>query len=206
MDKDIQEMFRKKNREILIKNLELDIERNIDVGHDALVNIFDYQFDIGIRNLSSMYEGDLSLSKVEKIVLPFKNQLFLELEEEIQKKKQSLLEQVSKLEFTEKEMQEYYKFVFQTSHELELFFESECVSNLLKQVLTSFQKLSKTYFKEDREAQIFSRVNDYVHYRLVDKLKKLVNSEFLIRDNNLANKGKESYERFQELESKTTFC
>lgn len=205
MDKDIQEMFRKKNREILIKNLQLDIERNIDAVNDSLNNIFDYQFNVGIRNLSSMYVNCGLEKEVTKVIVPFKSKLFLALEEVIEKKKNTLLEQVSNLEFTEEEMGKYYNFVFKTTEELKYFFESDKVSEMLKHVVDFLNELGKKNLDEEESLIVSSRIYDYIHYRLFGKLVERVNSEFLIRDNNLANKGKESYEKFQELESKTSF-
>ena len=71
MDKDIQEMFRKKNREILIKNLQLDIDRNIEIMNDSLTNLFDLQFDIGVKNIYSMYNEKLSLKEITKVLMSF---------------------------------------------------------------------------------------------------------------------------------------
>lgn len=205
MDKDIQEMFRKKNREILIKNLQLDIERNIEAVNDALTNIFDYQFNIGIRNISSMYVNCDLDKEVTKVMVPFKSKLFLALEQVIDKKKNILLEQVDNLEFTEEEMQKYYDFVFKTTNDLKDFFESDNVAELLNNVVNALSELGYKNFDADESIIVSSRIYDYIHYRLFGKLVERVNSEFLIRDNNLANKGKESYEKFQELESKTSF-
>lgn len=205
MDKDIQEMFRKKNREILIKNLQLDIERNVEVVNDSLTNIFDYQFNVGIRNISSMYVNCDLDKDVTKVMVPFKSKLFIALEEVIDKKKNTLLEQVGNLEFTEEEMQKYYDFVFKTTNDLKDFFESDKVAELLDNVVKALSELGQKNLSEEESIIVSSRIYDYIHYRLFGKLVERVNSEFLIRDNNLANKGKESYEKFQELESKTSF-
>ena len=40
MDRDIQEMFRSKNREILIKNLKYDLDKNVNSLLDTITNIY----------------------------------------------------------------------------------------------------------------------------------------------------------------------
>lgn len=204
MDKDIQEMFRKKNREILIKNLKLDIERNIDSVEESLSNIFNYQFDTCIRNVSSMYDQSDVDKEVTKAIILLKTKLFLALKNIIDKRKDALLDFVDHLEFKEEEMKKYYDFVFETKNNVLSFLESDEVKELLDSCVTSLDVINKTVFNEDLEKIVSSRIYDYIHIRLFGKLKTNILNEFLIRDNNLSNKGRESYEKFQELESRTS--
>lgn len=204
MDKDIQEMFRKKNREILIKNLKLDIERNIDSEEESLSNMFNYQFDTCIRNISSMYDQSDVDKEVTKAIILLKTKLFLGLKNIIDKRKDALIDFVDHLEFQEEEMKKYYDFVFETKNNILSFLESDEVKELLDSCISSLDDINKKVFDEELEKIVSSRIYDYIHIRLFGKLKTNILNEFLIRDNNLSNKGRESYEKFQELESRTS--
>lgn len=199
MDKDIQEMFSKKNREILIHNLELDIERNMDVLNDTLTNIFNLQFDIAIKNIFSIYDNDDLKQEITKILVLLKSKSFILLNNGINVKRDYLLEQIKKLEFEEKQMDAYYKMVFDTTNDTVSILDNEDVLLLIEKCINDLQNASLS----DNEL-VNKRIDDYIYTRLFGKLKEKVCEEFLIRDNNLINKGKESYLKYQELEERTT--
>lgn len=199
MDKDIQEMFSQKNREILIHNLELDIERNMEVLKDTLTNIFNLQFDIAIKNIVSIYDNQVQRQDIARILVPLKSKSFLLLNDQINVKQAQLLEQMKNLEFKEEQMDIYYETVFESTSPVIQVFESDEMSELLK---ISIGDLFNLYSGIDNT--ICKRIEDYVHLRLFGKLREKVEQEFLIRDNNLSNKGKESYLKFQELQERTT--
>ena len=48
MDKDIINMFKEKNKQILINSLEYDIEKNITSLLETITNIFNIEFDSAI--------------------------------------------------------------------------------------------------------------------------------------------------------------
>ena len=199
MDKDIQEMFSQKNREILIHNLELDIERNMEVLKDTLTNIFNLQFDIAIKNIVSIYDNEVQRQDIAKVLVPLKSKSFLLLNDQINVKQAQLLEQIKNLEFKEEQMDIYYETVFESTSPVIQVFESDDISELLK---ISIGDLFNLY--SDIDNTICKRLEDYIHLRLFGKLREKVEQEFLIRDNNLSNKGKESYLKFQELQERTT--
>lgn len=199
MDKDIQEMFSQKNREILIHNLELDIERNMEVLKDTLTNIFNLQFDIAIKNIVSIYDNEVQRQDIAKVLVPLKSKSFLLLNDQINVKQAQLLEQIKNLEFKEEQMDIYYETVFESTSPVIQVFESDDISELLK---ISIGDLFNLYSGIDNT--ICKRLEDYIHLRLFGKLREKVEQEFLIRDNNLSNKGKESYLKFQELQERTT--
>jgi len=199
MDRDIQEMFKRKNREILVHNLELDIERNMEVLKDTLTNIFNLQFDIAIKNIVSIYDDKVSKTEIAKILIPLKSKSFLLLNNQINVKQYQLLEQIKNLEFKEEQMNIYYKTVFDSTSAVIQIFESDDISELLK---ISIGDLFNIYSEID--STICKRIEDYIYLRLFGKLREKVKQEFLIRDNNLSNKGKESYLKFQELQERTS--
>ena len=56
MDKDLKEMFREKNKMIIISNLKYDLEKNINSLLDTITNIFNLEFDTAIKNIISIHE------------------------------------------------------------------------------------------------------------------------------------------------------
>ncbi len=204
MDKDIQEMFRQKNREMLIHNLELDIERNVGILQDALQNQFSLQFDTAIKNIYSIYDEQMDVQEITKILTSLKEKVYSLLFHQIHSKKDILVEQVRKLNFQKEEMEEYYQLVFQTTEEVYQVFKSDEMDQLKKETIEKFQTISEKLFQDAQLDIVEYRVRDYIIDRLFGKLRDKVKEELFIRDNNLSNKGKESYEKFQELETKTT--
>ena len=51
MDHYILNMFKEKNRNILINSLKYDIEKNITSLLETIINIFNHEFDVGIKNI-----------------------------------------------------------------------------------------------------------------------------------------------------------
>jgi len=204
MDIDIQKMFQKKNREILIHNLQLDIERNLEILNDSLTNLFELQFSIAHKNIHSIYDGQLSDSLLFQVLENLKNQSFSLLKDSLNTKKQLLLECLNTLEFEEHQMEEYYQLVFHTTEDVLKIFQSEKIEELKKLAISKICKSGKKISDSEEKDIIQYRVRDYIMDRLFGKLKDKVQSELFIRDNNLSNKGKESYEKFQDLEKNTT--
>lgn len=207
MDRDIQEMFKKKNREILINNLKLDIERSIEVLENTILNIFDKEFDSASRNINSMYEDsffDKSDKKVDTMLSELNIKVKKDLSKLINDKKVRLTEDIDKLDFKEEEMKVYYDLVFSTTDLVIDYFKSDMFFNIRKDYIDRFYKYSNSKLDMVKANITNSRINDYITYRLFGKIEDRIKSEFLIRDNSLINKGKESYDKYRELEMRTT--
>ncbi len=204
MDKDIQEMFKKKNREILIHNLEMDIERNLGILIDSLTNMFTLQFETAIKNIYSIYDEKIAYKDVSRILTSLQKKSFDLLCKKLEDKKNLLLHSLEKLEFEEEQMEAYYKIVFDTSQEILQFFECDLLENLKKNAIEKFHTQAQSLFEASQLDIVSYRTRDYIMDRLFGKLEDKVQEELFIRDKNLSNKGKESYEKFQDLESKTT--
>ena len=102
MDHDILNMFKEKNKNILINSLKYDIEKNITSLLETIINIFNHEFDVGIKNIRSIYE-DGEYTGRYRFVINTINQMkmdsYHEIEVQLEKKKLSLEEKVSQLEF-----------------------------------------------------------------------------------------------------------
>jgi len=206
MDKEIQEMFREKNKEIIKNNLKLDIERNINSLNDTIVNIFNNNFDIAIKNINSMFEDSYyeeSSSVVTKNMNKLKLQTFELLTKEIDDKKDKLTKKIDSINFTLDEMEEYYNLVFSTTNDVTSIFTGDCLYNYKKDMIKEFNKYVEKVLNNNAIDITKSRINDYITYRLFGKIEERSKSEFMLRDNSLANKGRESYNKYQEICEKT---
>lgn len=206
MDREVQKMFEEKNKEIIKNNLQLDIERNIASLDDTLINIFNNNFDVAIKNIISMYEDSFyheSSSTVIKLMNKLKMDTYGILNKLITDKKDRLINKISDIEFKEKEIDEYYNLVFSTTDEMKKIFVSDDIYKLKDKCIKEFNSYSEKVLNDDGIYITKSRINDYINYRLFGKISERVNMEFTLRDNSLCNKGKESYEKFQDLSRKT---
>lgn len=206
MDREVQKMFEEKNKEIIKNNLQLDIERNIASLDDTLINIFNNNFDVAIKNIISMYEDSRyqeSSSTVIKLMNKLKMDTYSILNKLITDKKDKLINKILDIDFKEKDMEEYYNLVFSTTDEIKTVFSSDDIFKLKDKCIKDFDNYSEKVLNDDAIYITKSRVNDYITYRLFGKIEERVNMEFTLRDNSLRNKGKESYEKFQDLSRKT---
>lgn len=206
MDKDIIEMFRQKNKMILINSLQYDIEKNITSLLETITNIFNLEFDIAIKNINSIYE-DANLTSSIKFITDTINKIKLdsykELEVLLNTKKVTLEDAISNLEFEENHLNDYYDKVLDTTKILK--------EELNKYSIVEVQNNAYNLFKEnimnenlvDNKELLLSRLHDYLLNRLYGKLETKIHMEIILRDNNLINKAKEGYLRYQEICSKT---
>lgn len=206
MDKDIKEMFREKNKMILINNLKYDLDKNVNSLLETFINIFNLEFDTAIRNIVSILE-DSDINNSNKFVTDSINNMKLKSYEEIEKllnnKKSVLLDCIDNLEFNEEQLNNYYDVVFSTTKDFKDKLKEYSINDISKKGLELFNKFVLENVDTDKEELAVSRVTDYLKNRLYGKLETKIHMEIMLRDNNLINKAKESYLRFQEITSKT---
>lgn len=206
MDKDIINMFKEKNKQILINSLEYDIEKNITSLLETITNIFNLEFDSAIKNISSIYE-DANISNSQKFITDIINKIKLdsynELEVLLDKKKTLLEEAISTIEFDLEHTQKYYDIVLETTKNLKEELNKYSIVNVQKEAYSLFeQQIMKESSVENRDL-LLSRIYDYLINRLYGKLETKIHMEIMLRDNNLINKAKEGYLRYQEICAKT---
>lgn len=206
MDKDIIKMFKEKNKQILINNLEYDIEKNITSLLETITNIFNLEFDNAIKNIISIYE-DAKLMDNNKFIIDTINKLkissYSELEVLLNNKKVLLEEAISSIEFDEEHIQNYYDIVFDTTKELKEKLNKYSIVNVQDNAYNLFEKQIIEIVSIDNKELLLTRINDYLKNRLFGKLEIKIHMEIMLRDNNLINKAKEGYLRYQEICSKT---
>lgn len=207
MDKDLKEMFREKNRLIIINNLKYDLEKNINSLLETITNIFNLEFDTAIKNIISINE-DSGIYHSDKFITKSINQMklssFLEIEKSLEFKKKQLEDKIDHLEFEETSLNDYYESVFQTTKDLKKNLNQYSITNVQIEGLEIVNQYVLEHVDEEKEKLAISRVTDYLENRLYGKLETKIHMEIMLRDNNLINKAKESYLRFQEISLKTS--
>lgn len=206
MDKDLKEMFREKNRLIIITNLKYDLEKNIESLLGTITNIFNLEFDTAIKNMISIHEdSDIydSDTFITNLINNMKQESYIKLESLLIDKKNKLEEKIDHLEFEENCLNDYYDFVVQTTKNLRDNFNTYIIDLQDNDLNELYEYISKYAILEKKSLTI-SRITDYLKNRLYGKLETKVHMEIMLRDNNLINKAKESYIRFQEISSRTT--
>lgn len=201
MDKDIQNIFKEKNREILITNLKYDLDKNIDSLMETLTNIFNLTFDEAIKKIEVIFNDAEMLDEIKEIteiVNNMKLTSYRDLDTLINNKKNIVLNNINSLKFTEDNMQEYYDVVFNTTKNV----KDELKSSLSKILIKGNNDLEKLINSGEKEL-VVNRLNDYLNNRLYEKLETKIHMEIMLRDNNLINKAKEGYVRYQDICSKT---
>lgn len=206
MDKEIIEMFKEKNKIILINSLQYDIEKNMTSLLETITNIFNLEFDTAIKNIISIYEDALFLDSkkfVTETVNKIKMDSYKELEVLLDGKKVQLEEAISNIEFDEDHIQQYYDMVLETTKSLKEELNRYSIVNVLDRALDIFEKQIFSKIDKDNQELLMSRINDYLKNRLYGKLETKIHMEIMLRDNNLINKAKEGYLRYQEICAKT---
>lgn len=200
MDKDIQNIFKEKNREILITNLKYDLDKNIGSLMETLTNIYNLTFDEAIKKIETIFNDAEIFDEIKEIIEIVNNMKldsYRDLDDLINNKKAIVLNNIKSLKFTEKNMQEYYDMVFNTTKDV----KTELKTSLSK-VLANGNKDLEKLIVCDKEL-IIDRLNDYLNNRLYEKLETKIHMEIMLRDNNLINKAKEGYLRYQDICAKT---
>lgn len=207
MDRDIKEMFREKNKVILLNNLKYDLDKNINSLLETIINIFNLEFDTAIKNILAINE-DSGIVNSDKFITNSINEMKLASYEEIEKllniKKETLEKNINQLEFEEESLNDYYNKIFDTTRIFKDSFTQYSITNIQNKGIELLNKFILDKVDEEKEELALSRITDYLKNRLYGKLETKIHMELMLRDNNLINKAKESYLRFQEISNKTT--
>lgn len=206
MDKDLKEMFKEKNKVILITNLKYDLEKNINSLLDTVTNIFNLEFNTAIKKIIAILE-DSDINNGNKFITESINKMkmdsYQKIEELLNVKKDTLIEKIDHLEFEEECLNEYYDTVFNTTKSFKEKLKEFSIVGVQEEGLEILNQFVLENVEEDKEQLAVSRVTDYLSNRLYGKLETKIHMEIMLRDNNLINKAKESYLRFQEITNKT---
>ena len=199
MDRDIQDLFKEKNRDILITNLKYDLDKNIGSLMETITNIFNLEFDTAIIKMEAiLLDSGIDDSKkfLTKTLNNMKLDSFKTLDKLINSKKNKVLEGIETLTFEQDDMDKYYDLVLKTTKDLK-----EELSKDIDTILEEDNRIIDEY--ADISELTNTRLEEYLTNRLYGKLETKIHMEIMLRDNNLINKAKEGYLRYQEICEKT---
>lgn len=207
MDKDVKEMFREKNRVILINNLKYDLEKNLNSLLETIINIFNLEFDTAIRKIIVICE-DSGILNSNQFITDSINQMKLESYEQIEQllnnKRNTLYENIQYLKFEEEYLNRYYEKVLHSTKVFQFDLKQCAIQDIQNKGLELFNQFILDHVEKEKEELAVNRITDYLKNRLYGKLETKIHMEIMLRDNHLINKAKETYERYQEISSKTS--
>lgn len=206
MEKDIATIFKEKNKAILLNTLKYDIEKNITSVLETMINIFNNEFNTAISKVCSIYEDGRNIDS-KKYITEMINQMKLESYKEVEvllnTKKEKLEGTLEIIDFNDEGFQQYYDVVSQTTENLKNSLKKYCIEDVQKTALDLFKKNIIEEIDDENRELVLSRVHDYFINRLYGKLEDKLYMELELRDNNLLNKAKEGYDRYQQIVEKT---
>ena len=206
MEKDITTIFKEKNKAILLNTLKYDIEKNITSVLETMINIFNNEFNTAISKVCSIYEDGRNIDS-KKYITEMINQMKLESYKEVEvllnTKKEKLEGTLEIIDFNDEGFQQYYDVVSQTTENLKNSLKKYCIEDVQKTALDLFKKNIIEEIDDENRELVLSRVHDYFINRLYGKLEDKLYMELELRDNNLLNKAKEGYDRYQQIVEKT---
>lgn len=206
MNNDIAILFKEKNKSILQNTLKYDIEKNITSVLETMVNIFNNEFNTAISKVCSIYEDGRNIDSkkyITEMINRMKMESYKEVEVLLNSKKEKLEETLEVIEFNEEGFQKYYNIVSETTEVLKASLKKYCIEDVQKSALDLFKKNIIEEIDEENRELVLSRVHDYFVNRLYGKLEDKLYMELELRDNNLINKAKEGYIRYQQIVEKT---
>lgn len=202
---DIDEIFKIKNREILISNLKYDLDKNVENLLGTITNMFNLEFDTAIKNMTTILsdsEIENADSFIARLVSEMKLKTYNHVDEIVKNKKDVLANNIDKLSFEEENMNKYYELVLETTKKLK-----ENINTYFKEIFEENDVKLDMFIvdntKSNKQDLANSRITEYLKNRLYGKIETKIHMEIMIRDNNLINKAKESYIRYQEITSRT---
>ncbi len=206
MEKDITTIFKEKNKAILLNTLKYDIEKNITSVLETMINIFNNEFNTAISKVCSIYEDGRNIDS-KKYITEMINQMKLESYKEVEvllnTKKEKLEGTLEIIDFNDEGFQQYYDVVSQTTENLKNSLKKYCIEDVQKTALDLFKRNIIEEIDDENRELVLSRVHDYFINRLYGKLEDKLYMELELRDNNLLNKAKEGYDRYQQIVEKT---
>ena len=201
MDKDIKEMFDKKNKEIILTNLKYDLSRNIESMKDTIRNIFDREFDVAVKKILLMindYYDINDFSHFSDSFLIIKKRIIDNLFINIDEKQDVLNSNLDNFEFSELAISNYYDCVIDSTSLLKNFFTKSWFVDIIDECIKLVFNIFSSY-EDEHSIVLKNRLDDYVNNRFFDKIMAKLNEEFSLRDSNLINKADESYKRYLDI-------
>lgn len=203
---DINEMFLKKNYEILKNKLDLDINNNADSLNHTISNFIDLKAISLNKYVIETYE-DLKIKykedKIKKIIEDESNvlkEIFLKAIEERKNQISAYFNQdidVSKI--TDDYLDDYHNHIDNLTEN----FKNNVEVAAREEICTKFSELIiKEYKLPDQYSK--EKLLEYINKNYCNSVIEKIVSESILRNATLKNLSKEAFERFKSMNEKTT--
>lgn len=206
MDKDINKMFKDKNKEIFINSLILEMERNLE----ALKNTTDNCVALEINKLIMFFtkyfeETNIKFKKEELIGFMYRKKTEInnivngKIEEKKQKVKEDFLSKPIESDVvTQEYIDAYYEALSNETQAL----NDDLDLLLKKEICTVFcPEIIKKYKLNTKEQE--ERINSRINILFKDTLIRRIKEETLFRDESLKNMCAESFNKYLDLNKRT---
>lgn len=203
---DMNEMFKRKNYEILKNKLDLDINNNADSLNHTISNFIDLKA-IGLNKYIIETYDDLKIKyneeKIKKLIEEESNKLkeiFLKNIEERKEQISSFFNQdIDVTQITDDYLTNYHNHIDDLTETLknniEISAREEICTNFSEEVIKIY-KLPDQYSKE--------KLLEYINKSYCNSIIEKIVSESILRNTTLKNLSKEAFERFKSMNEKTT--
>lgn len=202
---DINEMFLKKNYEILKNKLDLDINNNADSLNHTISNFIDLKA-IGLNKyIIEMYD-DLNIKynpkKIEDLIKNGSNtlkEIFLNAIEERKNQISSFFNKdIDVTKITDEYLENYHNHIDNLTenfkNNIEVTAREEICINFSEKIIKEY-KLPDEYSKE--------KLLEYINKSYCNSIIEKIVSESILRNTTLKNLSKEAFERFKSMNEKT---
>ncbi len=206
MEDNLGEVFREKNKEILLNNLTLEIERNLNALKSTTDNCVALEINkLAIFFRSFFTENNIEYKKEELLGLLFREKIEINkiVNNRIEQKKNNIIN-----EFLEKYrkdesmlsnfLEEYNEFIKEETRKMNDDLDAALKNRICLEFSTYVIKKYKLT-NEDEIDRINSRINNLFQETIIRRIKE--ETEF--RDESLSNHSEESFKKYRLLNENT---
>ena len=188
IDKDIKEMFLKKNKEIIINKLILDYCNNMDSLEATILNITYLEFAIYKQKILDIDKDLKNKKAITKIINSFETGVNKAINRLLEEKKQSCTKYIKNMDI-DKQLDLYLEKLNGTTVDLYNSFSSFLNRYISEEVVSKLIS-NEWYLRNDKKISFF--INEKLGKDLLDK----INSQIKDRDVIIFNNARESYEKY----------
>ncbi len=206
MEEDLGKVFREKNKEIFLNNLELEVDRNLN----ALKSTTDNCVALEINKLSIFFksfftEHNIEYKKEELLGLLFREKTEINkiVNDRIELKKQNILNDYLNKYKTEEDilsnfLEEYHSYIKEETKKM----NEDLEVALKNRICLEFSTYVIKKFNLQNEEEI-DRINSRINNLFQETVIRRVKEETLFRDDSLKNQSEESYKKYRNLNENT---
>ena len=205
-DENIGKMFRTKNKEIFLNNLQIDLERNCDALKSTTDNCVSLEINKLLIFLKNCFkEQNIPFTKEEIIGILYREKTELNkiVNNRIEVKKENIINNFIKVKQEEEDILSNFLDEYSDAIKEETDKMNEDLDVALKsRICLEFSQYIIKKYDLKSEAQV-ERINSRINSLFKDIVIKRIKEETDFRDESLRNQTKSSYEKYRSLNENT---